>query len=30
MRGVARDDSRYYKDEEIAALHAYLVANAQR
>lgn len=30
MRGVARDDSRFYTDEEIAALHAYLVARAQR
>lgn len=30
MRRVARDDSRFYTDEEIAALHGYLVARAQR
>lgn len=30
MRDVARNDSRFYTDEEIAALHAYLVARAQR
>lgn len=30
MPDVARNDSRYYKDEEIAAIHAYLVARAQR
>jgi mono/diheme cytochrome c family protein len=30
MRRVAAADSRYYTDEEIAALHAYLVARAQR
>ncbi len=30
MRQVARNDSRFYTDEEIAALHAYLVARAQR
>lgn len=30
MRGVARNDSRFYRDAEIAALHAYLVARAQR
>ena len=30
MRIVAREDSRFYTDEEIAALHAYLVARAQR
>jgi len=29
MRQVAREDSRFYTDEEIAALHAYLVARAQ-
>ena len=30
MPRIARDDSRFYTDEEIAALHAYLVARAQR
>jgi mono/diheme cytochrome c family protein len=30
MSRVAREDSRFYKDEEIGALHAYLVARAQR
>ncbi len=30
MRRIAREDSRFYTDEEIAALHAYLVARAQR
>ena len=30
MRRVARDDSRFYTDQEIAALHGYLVARAQR
>jgi len=30
MRIIAREDSRFYTDEEIAALHAYLVARAQR
>ena len=30
MRRVAREDSRFYTDAEIAALHAYLVARAQR
>ena len=30
MRDVARNDSRFYTDAEIAALHAYLVARAQR
>lgn len=30
MRRVARNDSRFYTDKEIAALHAYLVARAQR
>jgi hypothetical protein len=30
MRRVAAADSRYYTDKEIAALHAYLVARAQR
>ena len=30
MKNVARSDSRYYTDEEIAALHAYLVEWAQR
>ena len=30
MPRVARDDSRFYTDEEVAALHAYLVARAQR
>ena len=30
MRDVARNDSRFYSDAEIAALHGYLVARAQR
>jgi hypothetical protein len=30
MHEVARDDSRFYNDTEIAALHGYLVARAQR
>lgn len=30
MKDVARNDSRFYTDEEIAALHAYLVERAQR
>ena len=30
MPRVAREDSRFYTDEEIAALHGYLVARAQR
>ncbi|HYI42639.1 MAG TPA: c-type cytochrome [Sphingomicrobium sp.] len=30
MARVAREDSRFYTDGEIAALHAYLVARAQR
>jgi hypothetical protein len=29
MKRVARDDSRFYTDEEIAQLHAYLSARAQ-
>jgi hypothetical protein len=30
MRRIAREDSRFYTDTEIAALHGYLVARAQR
>ena len=30
MKRVAREDSRFYTDAEIAALHAYLVERAQR
>ena len=30
MKRVAREDSRHYTNREIAALHAYLVARAQR
>jgi mono/diheme cytochrome c family protein len=30
MSRIAREDSRFYSDEEIAALHGYLVARAQR